>query len=140
MNRNFNVRRFHAMLSKLHIMDQKANLLAGYNAEHTTELSDSQLEDLVRRVTAMVNSRYTSDPELKKWRSYCMVKIQEYGVYSTPDDWSKVNAFLLDKRVCGHYLYELDIAQLQELHRKLTAMCIKRNAKVSVEQNLAAQN
>ena len=53
------------------------------------------------------------------------------GMYASPEDWQKVNRFLLQKRICGQLLYMLDAGQLQALVRKLRAIGDKKPAMTS---------
>ena len=52
-------------------------------------------------------------------------------MYASPEDWTKVNHFLLQRRICGRLLYMLDAHELQALVRKLRAIGDKKPATTS---------
>jgi len=134
------IQQFHAIMSHMGIMDSKATMLGAYGVEHTTDLTDEQLDELVSRLVHMMNNRYSNNEELKKWRSNVLTMLNKYGIYTTNNDWSKVNTFLLDERISGKMLYELSVSELIALHRKLMAIMAKRQAIVDEEKRLAMEN
>lgn len=115
MDRNLMYRKMHAILRELGIQSAKPHILAGYGVDHTSELSDQDLQHLVDRLEEMKTNRMNyQDTELKHWRSVLMNLLNRYGVYATADDWNHVNRFLLDKRVSGKLLYEMNLQELKQ--------------------------
>ena len=54
---------------------------------------------------------------LKKMRSSCLFRMQKLGIDTT--DWTRIDAFCKDKRIAGKRFAQLDIADLEALHKKL---------------------
>jgi hypothetical protein len=118
----------HRLLFKLGIMESKRGLLEQYNVRSTTELSPTQLDDLIMRLQKGLNNRQTPNNELKKWRSNALVWLNHCGIYANNSDWTRVNEFMLNPRVCGKLLYELDVDELKKVVVKLRAIADKKRA------------
>lgn len=56
---------------------------------------------------------------IRRLRSQVLAHLTKLGMYALPEDWTKVNRFLLQRRICGRLLYMLDAQELQALVRKL---------------------
>jgi hypothetical protein len=99
-------------------MHAKAYILEGYGASSTLELTEKQLDDIILRIEKIIKQqKEEKDSELRYWRHKCIRMIAECGINT--QDWNDVNAFILNRRIAGRHLYELDINELKELHRKL---------------------
>lgn len=59
---------------------------------------------------------------IRRLRSQVLAHLTKLGMYASPEDWTKVNRFLLQRRICGRLLYMLDTEELQALVRKLRAI------------------
>jgi len=138
--RNKKLQQLHVMLIKLGAIDCKGDLLSDYNVSSSRDLSDRDLDALLERVQNGASNRHSSDPNIKAWRSNVLVNLTKYGIYSTPADWKRVNAFLLDKRISGKLLYEMGVAEMQALCKKLIAMTKARQNKQLSEIYQAVHN
>jgi len=116
----------HRLLWKLGAVENKADLLEAYGAKSTTELTDKQIDDLIYRLKLGLLSRTEAPKELRTWRSNALTLLNKCGVYATNSDWSSVNRFMLDKRICGKLLYELTVDELKVLSRKLRSIAEKK--------------
>ena len=68
---------------------------------------------------------------IRRLRSQVLAHLTKLGMYALPEDWTKVNRFLLQRRICGRLLYMLDAQELQALVRKLRAIGDKKPATTS---------
>ncbi len=131
--------RFNALLAAGMMMPAKKDILSGYGVESTKELTEIQLDDVIRRVTAIINQRKVdTDRTTREWRHKCLRMVKECGVDT--QDWNGVNAFLMDKRICGKHLYELTIDELMTLHRKLHNVRDNKLAKQHEVKRLTISN
>jgi len=139
------IKRFHALLSKLGIMEQKENILAGYGVEHTTDLTVGQLDEVIARFTSPDPSKggelsHARDAALRKLRSQCLTVLQQMGVYSTNDDWSRVNEYLMQPKIAGKLLFKMNTDELKTLHRKLCSIRDKEAVKWEEINRIAQWN
>jgi uncharacterized protein YecA (UPF0149 family) len=110
--------RFNALLYYAKMREAKEGLLAGYNAESTSELTEQQLDELIERVQAIIDEKGAdADKIVRQWRHKCLRMIAECKVNT--QDWNAVNAFMMDPRIAGKLIPELSLNELQALHRKL---------------------
>lgn len=141
MDRNFLYRKMHALLREMGIDSAKPHILSGYGVDHTSQLSDEDLLNLVDRLEQMkVNRSGTPDREIRHWRSVLMTLLNRYGVYGTADDWNHVNRFLLDKRVSGKLLYEMNLNELKACCVRVRAILKAKQAKKEKYERLAKMN
>jgi len=126
----------HALLRNLRIESAKPHILAGYGVDHTSELTDKDLDHLVKRLEqTRANRMNYEDQDMKHWRSILMNLLNRYGVYATADDWSHVNRFLLDKRVSGKLLFEMSLKELQQTCVRVRAILrVKEQQKAKYER------
>ncbi|HLO59020.1 MAG TPA: hypothetical protein VK172_14915 [Lentimicrobium sp.] len=111
-------RRFNALLAAGQMMDAKEHILSGYGVSSTLDLTEPELDGLISRVEKLLaQKKDDTDKAIREWRHKCLRKMNECGINT--NDWNAVNAFMLNKRICGKHLYELDLKELQVLHRKL---------------------
>lgn len=117
MDKTQKIKKFHALLAVNHMMAAKVHVLAGYGVESTLHLTSTELDQAIERLQHIQyqKSEPVSD-EIRTWRHNCL---KAMGKYIDTRDWSRVNAFLLDKRILGKHLYEANITELQTLHKKL---------------------
>jgi hypothetical protein len=132
-------RKFNALLAVGQMMNAKEHILSGYGVESTMDLSDVQLDDVIRRVEDLLNKKsQEADKLTREWRHKCLRLIKECGIDT--NNWSAVNAFMLNPRICGKHLYELNTDELQVLHRKLHNVRDNKLKKQQDIQRLATQN
>lgn len=132
--------KFHALMHQLGISDNKADLLAGYGATSTKELTDKDLAHLIKRLMDMLDSRYNASKEVRKYRSIALALLNQYGIYVTNGDWRSVNKFLSNKKVAGKLLYEMSIPEMKALCTKLRSMINKQKKKLAKEKTLSILN
>ncbi len=130
----------HVLLIKTKQISSKQYILEGQGVESTTDLTETQLDALIDWAGNIYDSQQAlADKEIRQWRHKCLRMINQCGIDT--QEWSKVNAFMLDKRICGKNLYELKtVKELQVLHRKLHNVASRKNEKVLKEQKQAFLN
>lgn len=116
---------FHVLLGKVNAMKNKQDILSAYGVSSTLDLTDQQLDDVLDRVRTSANNRYTDDPLVRFWRSNVIKMVNKYGI-DTNNGWESFNAFMLDSRICGRLLYELDVEEMKVLCRKLHSIVLKK--------------
>jgi len=132
-------RKFNALLAVAHMMEAKKWMLAYYGVDSTTELSEKQLDELIAKAQDLVNkSKEEQDFKMRKWRHRCLRMMAACGVDT--QDWNAVNAFMMDPRICGRHLYELNVPELMTLHRKLHNVRDRKAAKKHDIKWIAIQN
>lgn len=81
----------------------------------------------LRRISGYEESVKKQRAALRKARSGALHQLQLWGVDTS--DWSKVNAFVEDKRIAGKLFALLTMDELNALNSKLRAMIRKRRRK-----------
>ena len=104
--RGAKVRRINTLMSACRLIPNREDILALWDARSYDELTDDEIVALQAHLTKL-------------------------GMYALPEDWTKVNRFLLQRRICGRLLYMLDAQELQALVRKLRAIGDKKPATTS---------
>jgi len=133
--------RFHALLGELKLRSQKEAMLSGYGAESTKELTSQQLDGLISRLEGIkASKRAAIDDAIRKKRSIILTLLQQMGIYADNNDWTRVNSYLLEPKVCGKLLYELDIDELNTLDKKLRSIKRKEELKKQQTDYLSANN
>lgn len=116
----------HKLLWKLGASNNKASFLKKYGVASTIDLNDNEIDHLIQRLQNSVDNRYNSSKELRYWRSCVLSLLNRCGVYITNNDWDHVNNFMLDSRICGKLLYELNVDELKALCPKLRNIAAKK--------------
>jgi hypothetical protein len=130
------LRKFHALLRELNIMDQKEAILEGYGYESARDLPDHLLEDAIHR---LVQHRDGANAGIRRLRSDILCILQDMGIYQNNNSWSRVNEYLLNPKIAGKLLYQMDDDELTALRVKLNSILSKQGKKV-IQERKAAQN
>lgn len=93
------------------LTEAEANYLAGFLAASGGNHIRDQADDKARS-------------QLRWYRSAVLKRLQQMGIDTS--DWSRVNAFLGDKRIAGAPLYKLTTEDLKRLIPKLEKICEKK--------------
>jgi hypothetical protein len=116
----------HKLLWKLGATENKPDFLKEYGALSTTDLSDDEIDHLIERLQKSIDNKFNSSKEIRYWRSCVLSLLNKCGVYVTNNDWENVNRYMLDSRICGKLLYELDVHELKTLCIKLRSIAAKK--------------
>lgn len=132
LERGAKVRRINTLMSACRLVPNRPDILALWNATGYEELSDGELVEVQAFMEVAHRMKTTPAPEaIRRLRSQVLTHLMKIGVYTLPEEWAKVNRFLLQKRICGRLLYMLDTGELQALVRKLRAIRDKKPAVTS---------
>lgn len=141
MERKTKNRLVNVLISQIGIMDNKSDLLASYKVESTKDLTDKDIDELIVRLRQMLEHKtQENDKQLRTWRSNILTLLNKMGIYVTNGDWSKVNQFLLNKKISGKLLYEMSVDEMKQLYRKLLMIHGKQQVQISKENILKVCN
>lgn len=143
MDKKQKIKVFHALLANLGMMGFKEDMLSGYGVESTLELEDFELDELIARLRKTQQERLQineSEESIRHLRSIVLTILQRMGVYKTNDDWSHVNRYLLEPRICGQLLFELREQELRALIKKLRGIERKESRKKNDIERLKLNN
>lgn len=115
---------FHKLLYKIGALECKNSILLQYGVVSTTELTEKQLDEIIKNLGASLSQ--DNDTVMRKWRSTALALMNKCGVYVTNNDWSHVNRFMANPRICGKQLKECTLDDLQNLCKKLRAIAQKK--------------
>lgn len=105
----------------------KESLVSQFTNGRTTSLREMSLEeydemcDRLDGTTALI--RKSIEAEHRRLRSRCLRQMQQLGIDTT--DWSRINAFCQDPRICGKPFRQLSQEELEQLSVKLRAISRK---------------
>lgn len=120
--KNARVRRLRALWVKQGVDQYRDAILEPYGVSSTADLNLEQLDELITRFDT--KTEVTS--RTRTLRSDVMVTLDKLGVYAENGDWQRVNAFLMNPRIAGKLLYQMNDDELLALNRKLRAMLAKK--------------
>ncbi len=126
------VRTLRALWIKQGIDQHREAILEAYNVTSTTALSDAQLEELIAKY------RHTppANDEIRRLRSEVLTVLNKLGIYVDNNDWSHVNNYLMDKRIAGKLMYQMDACELSSLSKKLRSILRKKSHSIKINQSL----
>lgn len=130
MKRNY--KHFYALL-KEHPQVDKDELVLQFTDGRTTHLTEMTGKEYMQMVGALEEASAPSRAELKRWRSSALLRIGRLGI-NTIDNWDGINAFVSSKKIAGKPFYELTVADLQQLVRKLESIERKGGLKSAEEK------
>lgn len=124
------IRRIRAIWIQKGIDRYRDGILENYGVTSTKDLSEQQLDELIRRF-----SDRDPGPVIRALRSQVLIILTRLGVYENDGSWDNVNALLMDKRIAGKLLYQMDERELKQLIRKLSAIEAKENISKNINLN-----
>ena len=119
---------FHVLLHKLGITAQKEALLSPFGVESVTELEEKDLDTLITQLNGMATAppvKPTAKVEVSKTvrrlRSNIILVAEEYFdiKIASSESWAKFNALMLNPRIAGKPMTEMDEKELKTVHKKL---------------------
>lgn len=118
VNRNY--KQFYALL-KQHPSADKNELVRQFTDGRTASLTEMTDSEYMQMIGALLEASDPSRVELKRWRSSALLRIGRLGI-NTIDNWPAINSFVSSPKIAGKPFYDLSIAELQQLVRKLEAI------------------
>jgi len=123
-SRSLKIRRLRALWINQGIDKHRDAILEPYGVSSTADLSEAQLEELLADYSH--KNHKPVDERTRIMRSEVLTILNKLGIYQTNGDWAKVNEYLLDKRIAGKVLYQLNMNELPNLIRKLRSILDKQ--------------
>lgn len=120
--RRARVRRLRAMWNKQGIDQYREAIMEPYGVTSTADLDLQQLDELIDRFS----NKLEVTSRTRALRSDVLVVLDKLGVYADNGDWKRVNAFLMQSRIAGKMLFQLNDEELTSLNRKLQSMLAKK--------------
>jgi hypothetical protein len=120
------IKQFYVLLGKLKLKEQKESLLSGYNVSSSKNMTAANMKQLISRLLKMQETETTTG--VRKQRSIMLALLTDMGIYNCTDkgSWSAVNALMLNPRISGKVMYEMDEAQLKSAILRVRAMKSKQ--------------
>ena len=123
MEKSIKIRRLRALWIKQGCDEYREAILEPFGVTSTKDLTEAQLEQLIKTFS---HDRKSDAPlEVRNARSVVLKLLMELGVYDNMGDWTKVNQFLMDKRIAGKLLFQMELGELKALTAKLRAILAK---------------
>lgn len=132
-------KRLRALWITQGIDNYREAILEPYGVTSTADLDHDQLDDLIANYTASTGSDAVPETT-RKLRSQVLTLLQKLGVYATNDDWHSVNRYLMNPRIAGKLLYQMNDTEMKALTRKLRAIIAKEREKLDYELKLSMMN
>ena len=148
------IKRFYALLGTTGQRAQKENILSGFGVASSKDLSYGQMNDLIQRLEVdskrienekdyiagkVEHKKVKVSSEVRKQRSVVLTILTKMGIYVDSSSWGNVNNYLMDSRIAGKMLYEMDEMELKTLQTKLRSI-LNKNTLEQKRLNFLAQN
>ena len=99
-------------------------ILEPYGVQSTSDLNIQQLNELIGRFT---HSKHPPvNEQVRQLRHKALALLTRMGIYVTPGSWCAVNDYLMQPRIAGKLLYEMNEEELMVLDRKLHSIATKK--------------
>jgi len=138
MEKSKKVQRLRAIWISQGIDNHRESILEGYGVTSTADLNVAQLDELIRNYSAEFHKPVSDDT--RNLRSSILTLLTRMGIYTTQDDWTAVNQFLMDKRIAGKLMYQCTDDELRILKRKLHNIVRKNEADAKEEKRFMRLN
>lgn len=113
---------FHVLLHSAGIREHKEAILEPFGVESVTELQEKDLDTLIARLTNIPLSRKAETPKaIRSLRSKVILVAEEYldCKIASPESWTRFNALMMNNRIAGKLMWEMDESELKTVNKKL---------------------
>ena len=129
------VRRLRALWFNQGVNKYRDAILEQYGVESTTDLSNEQLDELIRSYSHEWHPPVSE--RAMRLRSETLTLLNRLGLIANGSDWTMINDFLMNPKISGKLLYQMDEPELVTLGKKLHSIISKKvNAEDVRKQNL----
>ncbi len=105
LERGAKIRRINTLMSACRLIPNREDILALWDARTYDELTDEEIIQLQGFMELAHRTKTTPAPDnIRRLRSQVLAHMTKIGMYASPENWQKVNRFLLQKRICGHVI------------------------------------
>jgi hypothetical protein len=127
MNKKAKVRRLRALWITQGIDQYRDAILGRYGVTSTADLTEDQLDVLIREFS---QDRSQEVPrEIREWRSNVLKLLQQIGVYDNTGNWQRVNDYMMQPRIAGKLMYQMNAKELKDVSLRLRAIIKKNESK-----------
>lgn len=137
-NHKAKVRRLRGLWIKQGIDQYRDAIMEPYEVTSTKDLTDDQLDELIARFSREQHD--PADDTIRHLRSDVLTLLTRLRVYTTPGDWTQVNTYLMNPRIAGKLLYQMNVAELKQLKTKLWSILSKKEECGKEFERLIASN
>jgi len=138
VNKSIKIRQLRALWIRQGCDQYRDAILEPYGVTSTKDLTEAQLDKLIASFTH--TNKSDAPLEVRGARSLNLKLLMELGVYDNTGDWTRVNAFLMDKRIAGKLLYQMTLEELKALTVKLRAIIMKNAQEAREIKRLTISN
>ena len=104
LERGAKIRRINTLMSACRLIPNREDILALWDARTYDELTDEEIIQLQGFMELAHRTKTTPAPDnIRRLRSQVLAHMTKIGMYASPEDWQKVNRFLLQKRAVALY-------------------------------------
>lgn len=138
-----NFGKFYALLKQMPGSDMeqvKESLVWQFSGMRTyslREMKAGEYEEMIRYMKGVIE-RKPDERVIKKLRSGILHRLQKHGINTT--NWDDVNRFLLNPRIAGKMLFQMDVEEMRGLIGKLESILIKDSRRQQDINRLMALN
>lgn len=132
--------RLHTLLQKSGNMSNKESILAGFGVKSSKELSVQQIDAICDVLEKQVKSQNDTPAAIRKARSTVLLLLGDLGIKGRNRNWKMVNDYLLQPRIAGKVLYEMDEQELKACAVRLRVVLKKKTERIEHENELAKNN
>lgn len=138
-----NFGKFYALLKQMpgsDVEQVKENLVWQFTGMRTyslREMKAGEYEEMTRYMQGVID-RKPDERTVKKLRSGILHRLQRHGVNTT--NWDEVNRFLLNPRIAGKMLFQMNVEEMRELTGKLESILDKDTKRQQDINRLIALN
>lgn len=146
------VKQLRAIWVKLGVDEMRDVILEGYGVTSTRDLTEPQLDELIKKYSTWSHSIALSDamstnPERRRMMSNVLSVLNHLGIYATNNDWTAVNNYVMSRRFAKYnrlgepkMLFQMTLAELTILHRQLRAVLSWKNEKQAALNSITQMN
>ncbi|MCK9452834.1 MAG: hypothetical protein M0Q90_14160 [Bacteroidales bacterium] len=131
--RKAKVRRLRALWIKQGIDEYRDAILSQYGTDSTAKLTIAELNELLNQYSY----KAPATDHVRKQRSLVLTLLTKLGIYTTNDDWERVNAYLMQPRIAGKLIYQMSSDELNACTQRLRAILHKQDP---VEREIERQS
>ena len=134
---------FHVLLHQSGIRAHKDALLEPFGVESVTDLKEADLDTLIARLTTAVTYKKADTTKaVRSLRSKVLLAAESYMniKIASPEAWNRFNALMMDKRIMGKMLWEMDEKDLKTVHKKLQKLTRDMESRRKFESYQATHN
>lgn len=137
MERKDKHKRFKILLHKCELRHHEADMLSPFGVSSIKDLQETDLDSLIERLETIKLSKSDANDtpkHIRKLRSTAIMLCEDIlGQRIVGRAWTNLNQFLLQPRIAGKLLTDLDETEMKALNNKLRSIIRKRNTNARIQ-------